>query len=373
MSLLFWSCAIVLGFSYVGYLAALAFAGLMAGKGRSAAAREFSSWPGVSAVLTVFNEERIIASKIENFFSCKYRGPREMVIVSDGSTDRTVEIIRRFEGEQMRLIAHPGRRGKDLALADAVRESHGEILIFTDAGAMFAEDALEELVRPFMDPDVCLVSGVASYAGAESANLYRRYEDWLKSLEAKLGVLSGALGPMYAIRRASCRPKDLQLFNDFADAILVALDGNTATLATAAVCRQNRSEDGHWARQVRNVSCAAAVLFHYLPRLLTKRRWKAALVLVTHKLLRWLTLPLLILMAVAAWTLRDAGGVYRTALILGAAFPTAAAVGLLAEKAGLGRRLRVAYDFFVTITAWSVGLGRCLTGRVPVVWQPRGL
>ncbi|MGH8013170.1 MAG: glycosyltransferase [Candidatus Binataceae bacterium] len=327
----------------------------------------------MSVIVTVFNEQKAVAKKIDNFLTNGYPGNSEMIVVSDGSTDNTVEIISQFEGPRIRLIENRTRRGKDPTLEDAVRDSTGEILLFTDVGAIFADDALEKLVRPFSDPNLGLVTGVARYLGAESAGLYRRHEDWLKSLEARVGVLSGALGPMFAIRRSSWRRKELALFNDFTDPIVVALEGKSATVATEAVCYQNRAGDGHWARQVRNVACAAPVLSHYLPKLIAAWRWNAVFVLVSHKLLRWLTLPLLAVMTVASWRLRDAGRAYALTLALEAAFLMIALAGLFADKAGFGRRLRVAYDFLVMSLAWSVGLVRWMTGRVPVVWQPRGL
>ncbi len=373
MGLVFWLSIAAVFFAYVGYPAALAAAGFVSGDDNFPEMGGVANWPSVSVILTVFNEEKIIAEKIGNFLACKYPGTSELVIVSDGSTDGTGEIIRRFEGERIRLIANRERRGKDPVLADAVRNSVGEIMVFTDVGAMFAENALAELIRPFANPDVGLVTGVARYTGARSAGLYRRYEDWIKSLEANLGVLSGALGPMYAIRRSAWRPKELALFNDFTDPILVALEGKNATLAARAVCRQNRSDDEHWARQVRNVACAAAVLFHFLPRLIAARRWKLIFVLISHKLLRWLTVPFMVLLVAAAWIERDSGGLYRATLGLTAAYLTAAAAGFFAARMGRSSTLRIAYDFLAMNVAALVGLVRYARGEVPTVWQPRGL
>ncbi|MGH9831004.1 MAG: glycosyltransferase, partial [Blastocatellia bacterium] len=198
MRVLFFISAAALVYAYFGYPIILWLAGHFWTESAASDSNQPRAWPSVSVIVTVFNEQKAVAKKIDNFLTNGYPGNSEMIVVSDGSTDNTVEIISQFEGPRIRLIENRTRRGKDPTLEDAVRDSTGEILLFTDVGAIFADDALEKLVRPFSDPNLGLVTGVARYLGAESAGLYRRHEDWLKSLEARVGVLSGALGPMFA-------------------------------------------------------------------------------------------------------------------------------------------------------------------------------
>ena len=121
--------------------------------------------PSLSVIVAAYNEERCIAHKIENFLSCRYSGEAEMIVVSDGSSDRTAEIAESMAGERVRVIRQPQRRGKGVAVNEGANAARGEVLVFTDANAMFAADALEKVARPMRDKSIGLVTGVSRYPG----------------------------------------------------------------------------------------------------------------------------------------------------------------------------------------------------------------
>jgi cellulose synthase/poly-beta-1,6-N-acetylglucosamine synthase-like glycosyltransferase len=335
------------------------------------AATRVERWPFVSMVLAAYNEEKVIVEKIRNFLECGYPGPMEMVIVSDCSTDRTAELVRSYDDPRVHLIAQQRRAGKGAAVNQAIAAARGEILIFSDANSLFDPDTLIELVRPFADQRVGLVTGCTRYTKGTIGSLYQRYEQALKSLESRGGVVATADGAIYAMRRTLWRQYDPKLTNDFLHPILVSLEGADAIVAPRAVCDEEFSIDNEFARQVRMVSLASLVYLVMLPKLLLAGRWRSILVLTSHKLLRWLTVPLLALLAAASLWLAHGGGIYLLAALAEGAFALAVVAGALGRKLGTSERLTIPFQFVALNCAGALGLWRCLAGSVPVVWQPR--
>ncbi len=329
-------------------------------------------WPSIAVLVTAYNEQEVIAEKIRNFLACDYPGPSEMVIVSDGSSDRTVEVAAGLAGDRVHIITLPRRCGKTAAINRAFQKTRGEIVVFSDANALFALDALTELVRPFADPRIGLVTGGTNYIGAVIGSVYQRYEQFLKRLEARGGVVATADGAIYAMRRTLWQEHDESLALDFLHPIVATLQGAGGVIAPKAVCFEDFSLGNEFDRQVRMVSCAAAVYLRFIPKLLRARHWRSILVLTSHKMLRWLTAPLLGLLVSATTWLAPAGGIYEFVLVAEAVFTGLALGGWLAKTAGVGdERTAFAYQFVALNFAGALGFCRCLAGRVPVTWQPR--
>ena len=273
-------------------------------------------FPFVSVVVSAHNEEDVIEAKIRRFLTDNYPGKSELLIISDGSRDRTVQIASRFVSDRVRLFAESTNRGKGEALALAVPRARGEILVFTDATSVFSPQALTELVRPFKDNRVGLVTGRVQVEGCPIAGLYRRYEEVIEHLEQSCGVISTAHGCIYALRRSVWCQHDPRLTNDFFHPILANLRGFDVVVAPEAVCVEAYSPNSkiQFRRQVRMVALAAFVYFKYLPVLLCARKWRSLFILTSHKLMRWLTIPYLVLLGIAAACLAGYGTFYTTAL-----------------------------------------------------------
>jgi cellulose synthase/poly-beta-1,6-N-acetylglucosamine synthase-like glycosyltransferase len=329
--------------------------------------------PSLSIIVAAYNEELCIAQKIENFLSCQYSGNAELIVVSDGSSDRTAEIAESMASERVRVIRQPERRGKGVAVNTGAAAARGEVLVFTDANTMFAADALTELVRPLRDKSIGLVTGVSRYSDGTIGSAYQRYEQMLKGLESRLGAVATADGAIYAMRRSLFREMDPALINDFMHPILVSIQNARSVMSREAVCFEEFSAAGEFARQIRMVSQAAQVYFRLLPELIGKRRWVSILVLSSHKLLRWLTAPLLAIAVIATVPLAGSGETFRIALGLEILFALAAAIGLIATRRGTEGKATFAYQFIALNCAQAVGLWRCFSGEVPVVWKPRNL
>lgn len=335
--------------------------------------RASARWPRVSVIVAAHDEAHSIAGKVRNFLEATYPGESELLVVSDGSTDATAAIVRGLAGDRVRLLVQERRQGKGAALNRAVPLARGDILVFTDATSMFAPHTLTELVRPFADPRVGLVNGRIHYREAKIANLYHRYEQMLKLLEVRGGLIATAHGAVYALRKELWRPRDPRLVNDFLDPIVVNLQGAAVALAPRALCFEEFAAAAQFQRQVRMVALAALVYFTVLPDLLRAHLWRSIVVLTSHKLFRWLTAVWLLLLMAATTPLAAAGGVYRVALVGEIVIVALAALGPIASRLGWSERATFCYRFLTLNVAALVGLWLWLRGRVPVTWEPSGL
>src|ERR1700733_11350282 len=201
--LVFWIAVCVPLYAFLGYpLVLLALRLALHREVRKAPIRPF-----VSLLVPAFNEARTIARKIENSLALDYPADRiEIVIVSDGSSDQTVDIAQQFNG--VRVIALSKNRGKMAALNAAMPELAGDIVVFSDASAMLAPDSVSELVKNFADLSVGAVCGCYKVVKPDEVNIgasediYWKYEAFLKTQESRLGSTLGAHGHLHGIRKA---------------------------------------------------------------------------------------------------------------------------------------------------------------------------
>jgi cellulose synthase/poly-beta-1,6-N-acetylglucosamine synthase-like glycosyltransferase len=372
LSSLFYIAAFLLLYAYVLYPALLlALSASQPRRSRDSAGDAIA--PSLSVIVAAYNEERCIADKIENFLACRYSGHAELIVVSDGSSDRTAEIAQSMASERVRVISQPERRGKGVAVNAGAAAARGNVLVFTDANAMFAADALEKVALPLRDKSIGLVTGVSRYPGETIGSTYQRYEQMLKGLESRLCVVAGADGALYAMRRELFKPLDPALINDFVHPILTSLAGADSVMARDAFVLEEFETAGEFSRQVRMVSQAALVYFRLLPELIGQRRWRSILVLTSHKMLRWLTAPLIAIGVIATVPLARSGGIFRAVLGLEILFAIVAAIGWIATRRGTYGKATIAYQFVALNCAQAVGLWRCFAGEVPVLWEPRNL
>lgn len=210
LKILFWAAAALVFYTYAGYPLVLSLAVHRKQKGVPEADKPGAALPSVTLLIPACNEERWIARKIENALALDYpRNRLEIVVASDGSTDQTVKIARRYEPQGITIVAFPVRLGKQEMLNRLVPGARGEIVVMTDANALLAPDALEQLVHPFSDPRVgcsigrrvCIVQERSIPSVAES--FYWRYESWIKQAESQWHSCLAATGQLYAVRRSA--------------------------------------------------------------------------------------------------------------------------------------------------------------------------
>ena len=357
----FWASALLVSYPYVIY------PGIMVAIGRLRRRPPLPDGPlpNVSVLVAAYNEETWIARKIESTLTQDYPAERlEVIVVSDGSTDGTAAHVRSCDDPRVRLIEQPARQGKSVALNAAVQHARGEVLLFTDANALFAPGAIRRLAEHFADPGVGLVSGQGRYDDPSSgtpkavANGYVRFEALLKRGESVLGFIAGADGAIYAMRRALYRDLGAEQVNDLLHPIQTALAGLASRFEPAACTVEPPSRDAgqELRRHVRMIAQGFEIVVHTLPLMLARRLWMPTWVLCSHRLLRWVGATGLIGLAITAPA--ASGGWFARAAVVGqVGFYTLAFIGWVAERLGVPLvRLSVPYYFCVVSLAGAWGM-----------------
>lgn len=356
--------ALVLLYPYAVYPAALALLAMLYGRN---SAGEGPAKPFLTVIASVYNEEAVIGRKIANFLASSYPAElAEMIVVSDGSTDRTAEIAERLNDPRVRVIRQ-GREGKTRALNRAAKAARGEVLVFTDANTMFREETLEKIASPFADARVGLVSGRVVSEGSEGESLYQRFEQKLKELEGRLGFIAGADGALYALRASCYEELPPELINDLYHPVQLAGRGLRSVYRDDAVATEpaERNVAREYARQKRMAGQAFTVYLAALPRLLAGGNALALWILTSHKAARWLHVPAMAFGLLLASAMALEGHLLLP--LAAAAFATSLLLGFLEV-----RGFRLLFDFEAVHLGYLAGIASRLGGNTGVVWNPRG-
>ena len=291
--------------------------------------------PSVSMILPVHNEASRLERKIENTERLEYPRDRfEVIFISDGSTDGTVDLLRRRMGPGMRVIELPARGGKAAGLNAGLAAAQHDILVFTDAAIELEAGAVERLVRRFAQPEIGCVSGEDRIAEAGGEGLYGRYELLLRRLETHVHSIVGASGSFYAQRRAICRPFTEGMAPDFLSVLRTVEAGYRAISAEDAVGTMTSLSDPRreFDRKVRTLIRGMTTLFAHA-HLLGPGYGLFAFALWSHKIMRWVAPFFLAVTLLAPLALLDRP-FYVVALVAQVLFYLAAA-GALAGVPGL--------------------------------------
>ena len=318
MHWIFWCSLIALVYTYLGYPCML---GLLAHRRQSPILRNRLSLPSVSVIIAAHNEEERISDRIKNFLSLDYpRHCLEVIIISDGSTDSTNEILRRYEKGVIRPVILPKRVGKALALNRGVETAKGEILVFADARQSFAPDAIRELVADFADPQIGAVSGELVLSGPDcrppehTAGLYWHYEKWIRKTESRVDSVIGATGAIYAIRKKLFVPLPAgTILDDVMIPMRIAMAGHRVVFEKRAVAYDlpASSIEQEFQRKVRTLAGNFQIL-QFMPELLSPFRNRLFVQYVSHKVTRLLAPYWLLSLFVSSLVLGT--GVYGVAL-----------------------------------------------------------
>jgi cellulose synthase/poly-beta-1,6-N-acetylglucosamine synthase-like glycosyltransferase len=373
--IIFWTCVVTLVYTYLGYPAILA---LLTRKAEAPV--DSATLPKVSVIVAAYNEAQCIGAKVRNTLGQDFPGHLlECIVVSDGSTDRTVEMAESVGDPRVRVLTQSPNQGKCLALNRGVKEASGEILVFTDANTMLDPNALRLLVGHFSDPRVGLVSGKGVFlehrAGSVHvvSNTYLEYEQFLRDREKHLGYIVWADGAFYGLRKSLFRDLRPMHSNDFLHPIQTVLAGYRATFDPRAIFREatSGSSSGEFRRQVRMIGQGFYILFTEGPRLLVHRHWSVLWQLVSHRLLRWTGLVFLAGAFGSSLYLAPSSRLYAAVAVAQTAFYLTALVGGLGERFGWKLRgFAIPYYFCMVNLAGLMGLRQLLRGGVQATWNP---
>ncbi len=360
----------ILVFIYAGYPLLLALIVRLRGP---RAVRTGSHLPSVSLVISAYNEADVIRVKLENTVALDYpRDLLEVVVISDASDDGTDAIAAEYTATHGVIVARqPQRAGKTAGLNRTVPALRGDIVVFSDANAMYKRNALKMLVRNFADPQVGCVTGQAKYVdGGDTAadageRTYWNYEIAIKKLETALGSTVGGDGAIYAIRAFLWQTLPSSGINDFLNPLQIVNAGWRAIYEPDAICYEDTAgtPGREYRRRVRIVSRSWRAVFQAPGVLNPFRTGWFAFSLVSHKMLRWLT---------GGFAAAAAAGVAGMILERGTAWPLAAA-GVAASSVVVfrpTRRVAALAGYFTTIQVASlVGVLKGTFGQVEGTWS----
>jgi cellulose synthase/poly-beta-1,6-N-acetylglucosamine synthase-like glycosyltransferase len=253
-------------------------------------------WPTVSILLSAYNEEDVIDDRIKNLLTLDYPPERlEILVGSDGSTDRTCEIVTSYQNRRVYLMAFGQRRGKASVVNDLVARARGKVVVLTDANTFFHPEAVRELVKAFWKhPSASVMVGRLTLdSSPETGNLdgvYWRYETFIKKLESRFGIVLGANGAIYAFRREQYHPLPKEaIVDDFLIPMLMRLHtGGGVRFIPEAKAWEKSSDEvrDEFRRRVRiGAGDLQALLWTW--KLLLPWKGLVSIGYFSHKVLRW--------------------------------------------------------------------------------------
>jgi cellulose synthase/poly-beta-1,6-N-acetylglucosamine synthase-like glycosyltransferase len=335
---IFWVSVLGVLYPYFGYPVVLYVLGSLMGEDdRTDTAAPL---PTVSMIIPVHNEASRIERKLTNTAALCYPADRiEVLFISDGSTDDTVDLIRAHATSGMTLLELPNRGGKAAALNAGLARARHDILVFSDASIELEADALQHIVRRFQDPEIGCVSGEDRIADGGGEGLYGRYELFLRRLESRVHSIVGASGSFYAQRRVLCRPFTEGMAPDFLSVLRTVEQGFRAVSEPAAVGAMTSVKDPkhEFERKVRTLIRGMTALFAHAPLLNPFRFGLFSFALWSHKVLRW-TVPFFLVGALLSPLALLESAFYAGALVLQVAFYLGAVLAL-AEWGSVHRSL----------------------------------
>jgi cellulose synthase/poly-beta-1,6-N-acetylglucosamine synthase-like glycosyltransferase len=375
--ILFWSCAGLVTFAYAGYPVVVWLLTRLFGRVPAPPPIESADLPSVSLLIAAHNEEADIEARIANALALRYpKGELEIVIASDGSTDRTNEIAGRYADRGVRLLAFPVNRGKAAVLNAAVPRLRGDVVVLSDANTHMESDAVWRLAPWFADPTVGVVCGklilTDSETGRNADGLYWKYETFLKACEGRLGALVGCNGAIYAIRK-DLFPGDRggAIIDDF----VIPLEarrrsGCRIVFDPEALAREETAPDlrAEFRRRARIGAGGFQSMARLWPLLSPAHGW-VSFTFLCHKVLRWLSPFCLVGMLIANLLLVGVSGYDYVLAAQGGFYLMAVAGARVPGRPRAFRVLKLATMFMTMNLALLVGYIGWATGAQRGTWQ----
>ena len=344
-------------------------------------------FPTVSLVIATYNEERVIEEKIKNSLNIDYpKNKLEIIIFSDSSTDRTDEVIKKYEKEGIKLIRIEGRKGKTSCQNEVVKLAKGEIIVFSDANSMYEPTAIKKIVRNFYDEKVGCVVGELKYGALNSTNIvkgenvYWNYDKILKKLESKICSVVTGNGAIYGLRKSIYVPLERNMISDFIEPLEIFKKGYRIVYEPEAAAWENTAENSQkeFGRRIRIVTRSACSLLrnNSLRELLNPFRYGIFSVqLLSHKVLRWFSGALMILIFLLNIFLLGKGtfyNFYNLTMLGQGIFYMFALWGFINEiwlKRKSAKIPHVVYYFCLSCLAMLYGVVNAFKGKEMVTWE----
>ncbi len=373
MELFFWANLFLIIFVYFGYPLVLIVLGVFFKK----KVEKSDFFPKLSLIIAVYNEGKVLEDKFENIFALDYpKENLEIIIVLDGCTDNSKQIVSKYLEQGVRLIEQNTRQGKMAALNIANQQATGEILVYSDADIIFDQKALRELVANFKDERVGCVGGQLKYllqtdSGIEAGErLYFRYEKFLRIKESQLRSLLVVSGSIYAMRKDLISKIDESLADDFVNPIRVMSKGFDSIYEPKALAfgRASHIIKDEFLQRTRMVAQGMRGTLSELKNIMSMSGLRVFEFLF-HKLFRWLMPFYLALVLIGSGLLREKT-FYLVFFIVNVIFYGFAFLGYVLQRKN--KKFKVFYvPFYFTLanTAALLGIMRFLCKEPKGTWE----
>lgn len=383
MIFIFWFSLFVIFYTFLGYgiLLYILLRIRRLVRGRRVAPTVGNNLPTLTFVVAAYNEEGIILEKIQNTLGLNYPADKlNVIFITDGSSDRTPDIIRDFP--QIQLLHSPERRGKILAIHRAMKFVNSEIAVFTDANAFLNKDALALIARHYADSAVGAVSGEKRVLAGEQADatggegVYWKYESTLKKWDSELYSVVGAAGELFSVRTSLYKDVEADtILDDFMISMLIAKQGYRIVYEPDAYATELSSDNigEELKRKVRIAAGGIQSILRLLPLLNPFVYPVLSFQYVSHRVLRWTVTPffmILLFLVNILIVLKTDSVFYQVTLGGQVLFYLLAALGWGFEKRNIKiKGFFVPFYFCFMNYAVFAGILRYFRGKQSAVWE----
>jgi len=379
--IIFWLSCFVVFYNYAGYAILVYLINLVKGQRKALYTKDF--FPSVSFIVAAFNEEDCIEKKISNSLQLDYPAEKiEFIFITDGSTDSTMDIIRKHPSIQ--LLHHPERNGKTAAVNRAVVHARNDVLIFSDANTILNAEAILNITRHYSNKKTGGVAGekkvLSSSEGADQVGagegLYWKYESFLKRLDSDFYSVVGAAGELFSLRRQLYQPvpNDV-ILDDFIISMWVTQKGYRVVYEPDAYALELPSfsmKDEH-KRKVRIAAGGFQAIFILTPVLYFWKHFRLSFLYISHRVLRWTLSPLCLMLAlISNFVLISISedNIYKILLAAQIIFYSMAVLAsVMPVKNKAFKIFKLAYYFVFMNVSVIQGFFRFLRGKQPAAWE----
>ncbi|HMS39074.1 MAG TPA: glycosyltransferase family 2 protein [Pyrinomonadaceae bacterium] len=374
--IIFWTSVATLFYVYVGYPLLVWLVGVL----RPLAVKKSEFAPTVTILITAYNEEKAIRAKIENTLKLDYPKEKlEILVASDGSTDKTDEIVKEFAAQGVKLFRQEGRMGKTFTQNKAVEQSNGEIILFSDATTNYQTDVLITILPNFADETIGCVAGKLIYVDetdsgvGKGAKSYWNYETFIKESESRACSLIGASGCLYAVRKSAYQPMYPEACSDFLICTVIYRQGLRSIYEPNAICTEetNRQTQKEFQMRVRVIGQTFTDLWRNREMMNPFRHGFYAVELISHKVLRYAVPLFLALIFISSAILDFYSNLFVGFFVVQILFYLAAFAAWLFERKGKKLGILAMPLYFVLANLASlIGFYKFLSGERYAKWEP---
>jgi len=291
--IIFCASLFIIIYTYFGYIALSIVLGKLFGK----KVKKQEIYPAISIIVACYNEESIIRQKLENLLSLEYPSDKLQIMIASESIDNTNGIVSEYRDRGIELYAFEGRHGKTTLLYNVVPKARNEILVFSDANAIFEKDVLKKIAANFSEERIGAVTGLLQISNLKASSIswgeymYKKYETALRKSNSALRRVLNPDGSIFAIRKELYNPISPERGDDFELVIRTLINGYDSVFEPEAISYEEASisTKAETARKIRMISWFLKSTGILLKEMLLKLRFDLIFQIVSHKIFRWLT------------------------------------------------------------------------------------